>query len=87
MRTDRGVGFRPIVAGASGSGSLALLGPGSLNMPATEWMVEQGAGPGGRLGSHDGYPSELKETPWGDWGEDVDWRSDTGVGPCVGPFE
>ena len=61
MRTDRGVAFRPIVAG--GSGSLVVLGPGSLNMPATEWMVERGAGPGGRLGSHDGYPSELDETP------------------------
>ena len=48
MRTERGVGLRPTETGS-------VLGPASENMPATEdWMVECGAGPGGRLGSQDG---------------------------------
>jgi hypothetical protein len=36
-----------------------------------EWNVEVGAGGGGRLGSHDGYPSESLESREDDGGLSV----------------
>lgn len=50
MRTDLGVGLRPPI--------------GSLR--ADDWKVDAGAGGGGRLGNHDGYPSEASESLGGD---------------------
>lgn len=60
-RTERGVGLRPPTPERK-SGLGPALGPDSVYIPATdEWTVERGAGPGGRLGSQLGYPSELDE--------------------------
>lgn len=54
MRTERGVGFRPPY-------HCSPLGPAppvdvSLNIPTAEleWIVERGAGGGGRFGSQEG---------------------------------
>lgn len=72
MRTERGVGLRPPVNAGTGvcgvtcSLSWALpvgrsdAGPASptnMTFVLSEWRVEPGAGGGGRLGSHEGYPS------------------------------
>jgi hypothetical protein len=43
IRTDRGVGLRP---------------PTNGSLCADDWKVDAGAGGGGLLGSHEGYPSD-----------------------------